>query len=238
MYVQNHTPIAPADCHVKIEHFVHVSWWHINYRSYIHNWVTYITKSHSPLWHICCCIACILRLLYITTWQMIYVTCIWKLHSWQFILLHTYLGFIYHKSTEHSYISFAFVSCFLTSTTVLYITMLWMKPLRFCGVIYITIYWHTFSIYIIYHGNKAVCISWIDAKKLAHNSCKPVQDCYVNNNINLAQNRPKIMEKTCWPPKKYTCLKSCSDCSCRQSCKNWMFCSCELMTHQLQKLHT
>ena len=100
---------------------------------------------------------------------------------------------------------------------------------RFCCVIYIEIYWHTFYIYIIYHGIKAVCISWIDAKKLAHNSCKPVQDCYVNNNINLAWNGPKIMEKTCWPPTKYTCLKSCSDCSCRQSCKNWMFCSRELM---------
>ena len=53
---------------------------------------------------------------------------------------------------------------------------------------------------------KSACISWIDAKKLAHNTCKPVQDCYVNNNINLAQNGPKIMEETCWPPKKYTCL--------------------------------
>ena len=26
-----------------------------------------------------------------------------------------------------------------------------------------------------------------DAKKLAHNSCTPVRDCYVNNNIKLAQ---------------------------------------------------
>ncbi len=69
-----------------------------------------------------------------------------------------------------------------------------MKLLTFCGVIYITIYWHLFD-NIIYRGNKAVYISWIDATKLAHNSCKPVQYCYVNNNINLAQNRPKIMEK-------------------------------------------
>ena len=112
------------------------------------------------------------------------------------------------------------------------------KPLHGSDVIYITIYGHTFFIYIIYHGNKAVCISWIDAKKLAHNSCKPVQDCYVNNNINLAQNRPKIMGKTSSPPKTYLCPKSCSNCSCRLSCKNWIFCSCELMTHQLQKLHT
>ena len=107
IHVQNHAPITPADCHVKIEYFVHVSWWHINYISYIHNWVTYITYSHSPLWHNYCRIAWILRLLYITTWQRIYVTCIWKLHSWQFILLHTYLGFLYHKSTHHSYISIA-----------------------------------------------------------------------------------------------------------------------------------
>ena len=67
-------------------------------------------------------------------------------------------------------------------------------------VIYITIYRHLFDI-IIYHGNKAVYISWIDAKKLAYNSCKPVQDCYVNNNINLAQNRPKIMGKSQLTPK-------------------------------------
>ncbi len=89
-----------------------------------------------------------------------------------------------------------------------------------CGVIYITIYLHTFFTYIIYHGNKAVCISWIDAKKLAHNSCKPVQDFYVNNNINLARNKPKIMEKASSSPKKYICPKSCSNCSCRLSCKN------------------
>ncbi len=38
-------------------------------------------------------------------------------------------------------------------------------------------------------------------KNLAHNSCKPVQDCYVNNNINLAQNRPKIMGKSQLTPK-------------------------------------
>ena len=31
-----------------------------------------------------------------------------------------------------------------------------------------------------------------DAKKLAHNLCKPVQDCFVNNNIKLAQNRVTI----------------------------------------------
>ncbi len=144
---------------------------------------------------------------------------------------------------------YCLISCCLTCATVIYITMLWMKIvtcwcmiwmklLRFCGVIYITIYWHTFSIYIIYHGNKAVYISWIDAKKLAHNSPKPVQDCYVNNNIKLAQNRQKIMEKVSSPPKTYLRPKSCSDCSCRLSCKNWIFYSCELMTHQLQKLHT
>jgi hypothetical protein len=205
-----------------------VSWWHINYRSYIHNWVTYITRSHSPLWHFCCCLAWILRLLYITTWQLMYVTCIWKLYSWQFILLHTYLRFLYHKKYSpwymlHAYESlqpwqfifvtyisrvlisqkyspflniYCIVPCCLTYATVMYITMLWMKfvacwcmlwmkSLRFCGVIYIKIYWHLFDI-IIYYGNKAVCISWIDAKKLANNSCKPVQDCCENkNNINL-----------------------------------------------------
>ncbi len=184
-----------------------MSWLHINYRSCIHNWVTYITKSHSPLWHICCCIAWILRLLYITTWQMIYVTCIWKLHSWQFILLHPYLRFLYHKKHSPFLHIYCLVSCCLNSETVIYITMLWMKivscwcmlwmkSLRSCGVICITIYCHTFSIYIIYHGDKAVCISWSDVKKLAHNTCKPVQYCYVNNNINLAQNRPKLMEKS------------------------------------------
>ena len=45
---------------------------------------------------------------------------------------------------------------------------------------------------IIYHGNKAVYNSWIDAKELAHNSCKPVQDCWVKNNINLPKNRLTI----------------------------------------------
>ena len=180
---------------------------------------------------------------------MIYVTCIWKLHSWQFILLQTYQGLLYHKSTHHSYISIAFVSCCLTSATVIYITMLWMKIVTcWCMVmneitLVLRCYIHNnlltpFWIYIIYHGNKAVYISWIDSKMLAHNSCKPVQDCYVNNNINLAQKRPKIMGKASSPPKKYTCPKSCSNCSCRLSCKNWIFCSCELMTHRLQKSHT
>ena len=41
-----------------------------------------------------------------------------------------------------------------------------------------------------------------DTKTLAHNSCKPVQNCYVNNNINLAQIRPILVEKTISPPKK------------------------------------
>ena len=48
---------------------------------------------------------------------------------------------------------------------------------------------------------KQYTFSWIDAKKLAQNLCNPVQDCYVNNNIYLAQNRPKIMEKASSPPK-------------------------------------
>ncbi len=113
IYVQNHAHIAPADCHVNIEYFVHVSWWRINYRSNIHNWVTYKTKSHSPLWHMCCCIACILRLLYIRMWQTIHVTWIWKLHSWQFILLQ-YSPFL------HIY---CLVSCWLTSAIVMYITV-------------------------------------------------------------------------------------------------------------------
>ena len=71
------------------------------------------------------------------------------------------------------------VSCCLTCATVMYITMLWMNLLHvdawyewsclgFVVFIYITIYWHRFDI-IIYYGNKAVYISWIDAKKLAHN---------------------------------------------------------------------
>ena len=161
-----------------------------------------------------------------------YVTCIWKLYSWQFILLHTYLRFLYHKKYSpwymlHAYESlqpwqfifvtyisrvlisqkyspflniYCIVPCCLTYATVMYITMLWMKfvacwcmlwmkSLRFCGVIYIKIYWHLFDI-IIYYGNKAVYISWIDAKKLAHNSCKPVQDCCEKkNNINLQKKR-------------------------------------------------
>ena len=95
------------------------------------------------------------------------------------------------------------VSCCPTCATVMYITMLWMNLLHvdawyewsclgFVVFIYITIYWHRFDI-IIYYGNKAVYISWIDAKKVAHNLCKPVQDCCVKNNINLWQNRLTIL---------------------------------------------
>ena len=175
IHVQNHAPIAPADYHVKIEYFAHVSWWHINHRSYIHNWVIYITKSHSPLWHICCCIAWILRLLYITMWQMIYVSCMWKLHSWQFILLHTYLRFLYHKKYLPFLHIYCLVSCCLTSETVIYITMLWMKIvscwcmlwmklLMFCGVMYITIYMRVTPMTICVVGNSSIWCTHLRAK--------------------------------------------------------------------------
>ena len=168
-------------------------------QSYIHNWVTSVIKSHSSLWHICCCIACIPRLLYITNdkWYM--------LHAYEvtFFTIHfvTYISKVhYHKKYSSFLHIYCLVSCCLTSATVIYITMLWMKiascwcmlwmkSLRFCGVIYIKIYWHLFDI-IIYYGNKAVYISWIDPKKLANNSCKPVQDCCEKkNNINLQKKR-------------------------------------------------
>ncbi len=58
---------------------------------------------------------------------MIYVTCVWKLHSWQFILLHTYLRFLYHKTYSPFLHIYCLVSCCLTSATVIYITMLWMQ---------------------------------------------------------------------------------------------------------------
>ena len=118
-----------------------------------------------------------------------FVTCISRV-----LISHKYSPFLHF---------YCLVSCCLTSSTVIYITMLWMKIvtcwcmiwmklLRFCGVIYITIYWHLFDI-IIYHGNKAVYLSrpvqrhqlWIDAKKLALISCIPAWDCYVYNNITI-----------------------------------------------------
>ncbi len=130
IHVQNHAPIAPADCHVKIEYFVHVSWWHINYRSYIHNGVTYITNSHSPLWHICCCIACILRLLYITMWQMKICFIHMKV---TFLTIHfvTYISrvLISQKYSPFLHI-YRLVSYCLTSVTGIYITIYEWKLLH------------------------------------------------------------------------------------------------------------
>ena len=110
---------------------------------------------------------------------MIHVTCIWKFTA---LTIHfvTYISRVLISQKYSPFLNiYCIVPCCLTYATVMYITMLWMKfvacwcmlwmkSLRFCGVIYIKIYWHLFDI-IIYYGNKAVYISWIDAKKLAHN---------------------------------------------------------------------
>ncbi len=78
-------------------------------------------------------------------------------------------------------------------------------------------------------GKKTLCVqrhqSWIDAKELAHISCKLVWDFYVYNNINLAHKQIKNNRKSQLTTKKYIIPISCSDCSSRLSCKNWLCCS-------------